>query len=81
MAKGKGETVKVEMLVQISGTRDGEFWPEPGETIDVPAAEADTLVAAGSAKVARERKSSSKAGAEPEREKAVETPPENATEQ
>lgn len=38
---------KVTMRFQISGTRDGLDWPAPGDIIDVPADEADSLVAQG----------------------------------
>lgn len=37
--------MKIEMKFQISGTRDGIDWPAPGETIDVPTAEAEELIA------------------------------------
>lgn len=39
----------VEMTVQLSGTRDGVEWPEPGATIDVPDDEAESLIRHGSA--------------------------------
>lgn len=39
--------MKVKMKQQISGTRDGERWPDIGETIDVPQGEADLLVDQG----------------------------------
>ncbi len=35
--------MKVRMRVMLTGTRDGAPWPQPGEVIDVPAAEADDL--------------------------------------
>lgn len=38
---------KVRMLVNISGTRNGEDWPKAGETITVPAAEAADLIRQG----------------------------------
>jgi len=38
---------KVKMKFQITGTRDGLDWPAAGDTIDVPADEADDLVRAG----------------------------------
>ena len=41
---------KVEMLVYISGSRDGVDWPAAGETIDVPAQEAAELIANGFAR-------------------------------
>lgn len=39
----------VKMLVQISGTRDGKDWPAPGETISLPADEAEVLIKNGQA--------------------------------
>jgi hypothetical protein len=41
---------KVEMLVLISGTRNGVDWPGIGGSIDVPAAEAAELIANGFAR-------------------------------
>lgn len=38
---------KVRMIAHVSGTRNGEDWPKPGETITVPAAEAEDLIRAG----------------------------------
>lgn len=38
---------KVTMQVQVGGFRNGERWPPRGSSIDVPAAEADQLVANG----------------------------------
>jgi hypothetical protein len=35
--------MKVKMLTQISGVRDGKPWPAEGDTIDVPADEAKSL--------------------------------------
>lgn len=40
------------MKVQISGTRDGEDWPEVGGSLDVSKVEADDLIAAGLAESA-----------------------------
>ena len=42
---------KVEMIVLISGARDGVDWPAIGESIDVPAPEAAELIANGFARV------------------------------
>lgn len=36
--------MKVRMIARISGLRDGEPWPEPGELADVPADEAASLI-------------------------------------
>lgn len=38
---------KVRMIAQISGTRDGKDWPAAGETVSLPAAEAEDLIRAG----------------------------------
>jgi hypothetical protein len=37
----------VRILRQLSGTRDGVVWPAPGDTLNVPDAEADDLEALG----------------------------------
>ncbi|RSN64035.1 hypothetical protein DMH12_04495 [Streptomyces sp. WAC 04229] len=39
--------MRVRMKATISGTRDGKSWPERGESVDLPEAEAKQLVAAG----------------------------------
>ncbi|GGZ28455.1 hypothetical protein GCM10010387_22400 [Streptomyces inusitatus] len=39
--------MRVRMKVQISGTRDGQLWPERGQTIDLPDSEAALLIATG----------------------------------
>lgn len=41
--------MRVEMRIEMSGTRNGEPWPHCGCTIDVPDAEGAALCAAGSA--------------------------------
>lgn len=40
---------RVTMQHQISGTRNGQDWPPPGETIDLPDDEAAILIATGAA--------------------------------
>lgn len=40
-------TKKVRMIAQISGTHDGKEWPAPGETVVLPAVEADDMIRAG----------------------------------
>ncbi|MFJ6617589.1 hypothetical protein ACIQOW_08440 [Kitasatospora sp. NPDC091335] len=37
--------MRVRMLVQMSGTRDGQDWPPPGTVLDLPEAEALQLAA------------------------------------
>lgn len=46
--------MKVIMQARISGTRDGEDWPAPGESIDLPDDEAVQLLATGQAVAAGE---------------------------
>jgi hypothetical protein len=43
--------MKVQMIADISGTRNGVDWPQRGGTIDLPDDEAAHLVAAGLAEV------------------------------
>ena len=43
----------VKMNVTISGTRNGQAWPQRGETVELPDAEATELVAAGLAEEAK----------------------------
>ena len=43
---------RVIMLGYVSGMRNGADWPGPGESIDVPDAEARDLIASGIAKAA-----------------------------
>lgn len=40
---------EVRMNYQISGTRDGEYWPRAGETINLPEEEAAQLISQGMA--------------------------------
>ena len=39
--------ITVRLVGKISGTRDGEDWPAPGETIALPEDEANALLASG----------------------------------
>lgn len=39
--------MKVKLIVQMSGTRNGEDWPAAGEVVDLPKDEAAHLVAGG----------------------------------
>lgn len=38
--------MQIKMNVDVSGMRDGERWPQRGEVVDVPDAEAADLIAA-----------------------------------
>lgn len=43
--------MKVEMLAHITGTRDGQEWPQTGGVIDLPKDEADELIGVGYARI------------------------------
>ncbi|WP_060952398.1 DUF7302 family protein [Streptomyces hygroscopicus] len=51
--------MKVRMKATISGTRDGQPWPARGGVLDLPAEEAEHLIAAGLAEDAKDSESSS----------------------
>lgn len=46
----------IRMLIDMSGTRDGEPWPAKGEEAELPTAAAAHLVASGVAEQVTERK-------------------------
>ena len=46
--------MKVRMLVDVSGTRDGETWPRRGAELTVPDAEGADLCSQGLAEVVAE---------------------------
>jgi hypothetical protein len=62
--------MRVRIVVQPTGCINGKYWPEVGETIDLPAAAAEGMIEAGhvervaekAAKV--EKRPASKAGTE-----------------
>ncbi len=60
--------MKIKLTDQITGTRNGVRWPEPGEEIDLPDAEAAKLCAAGRAKPVETRKKAETATSKPESE-------------
>lgn len=41
--------MKIQLKVQISGTRNGDDWPAPGSIVDLPDDESIALLASGSA--------------------------------
>jgi hypothetical protein len=43
--------MKIRMLVEMTGSRDGEPWPAKGEEADLPTAAAAHLVSAGVAEM------------------------------
>ena len=62
--------VDVIMRAAISGTRDGQEWPKPGEVLSTSADEAAQLVEAGLA-VAKPSKAAAEAAVAPEPETAA----------
>lgn len=54
---------RVELTVQVTGTRDGEEWPPPGTVVSLDGDEADGLVRAGLAKPVRAVRAPAKARA------------------
>ncbi|MEE2568600.1 hypothetical protein V1638_04210 [Pseudarthrobacter sp. J64] len=46
-AEPEPETVQVRMRIKVSGTRNGQDWPNPGDILDVPEGEAMSLIANG----------------------------------
>lgn len=57
--------MRVRLLVQLTGTRDGVEWPERGAEVDLPNGEAAEMVAAGLAEaVAPTREAATAAPAE-----------------
>jgi hypothetical protein len=69
-------TVKIRMLVDMSGTRNGQKWPPRGEITELPTAEAAHLVASGIAEKADDEDTVESAAAPPAE---VTTPPEAQT--
>jgi hypothetical protein len=63
--------MRVRMRVTISGTRDGEPWPERGSVVDLPDAEAKAMVAGGLAEEASNDKVEEQAVNPVEPEKAT----------
>lgn len=53
----------VKMRRQISGTRDGQDWPAPGEEINLPDDEAVTLLGQGMVEAVEEKAEPEKATA------------------
>ena len=68
--------MRVTIVAQISGTRNGQPWPKPGESVDLPDPEAAQLCAIGAA---TEAGPPARAAGEPET--ATVEPPETATEE
>jgi hypothetical protein len=47
LARRKETTMQVKLIAQISGTRNGEDWPAPGELVALPDDEAASLIQNG----------------------------------
>lgn len=67
--------MRVTLTAPISGLRDGEPWPAVGESIDLPADEAEQLVRLGVATEGKPAKSTEVADAPPAGEVADAPPP------
>lgn len=71
--------MRVKMIVQLSGTRDGKPWPGRGEVVDLPDEEAAQMCASGMAETAKsgtEKAVPAKAETtEPEPAETTEKPP------
>ena len=65
--------MKVTMIVKLSGSRDGKDWPNVGEEIDVPDAEAVQLLGTGLARAVQS--APEKATADPVVETAAKAAP------
>lgn len=48
--------MKLQMKVQVSGTRNGEDWPAPGDVVEVPDEEAVLLLNGGLAETVESAK-------------------------
>lgn len=66
--------MKIKMLIQIAGARDGVAYPAPGETLDLPDNEAAKLCAAGFAEPIAERAKPEKAVARQAETRESKTP-------
>lgn len=58
--------MKVRMLADISGTRNGEDWPKRGETVDLPDGEAKDLIESRMAAPAEDKDAEAEVKAEVE---------------
>lgn len=68
-------TMRVIMAGVVSGTRDGQDWPKVGESIDLPADEAASLIAAGIAVAAPTKAVAETAAVAPKAETAAAAKP------
>jgi hypothetical protein len=63
--------MRVRLLVDISGSRNGEPWPQRGEVVDLPDAEAVDMLNAGLAEAVPEVETVEVATAKPVAQKAT----------
>lgn len=71
--------MQVRMRVTISGTRDGQSWPERGGVVELPEEEATHLVAVGLAEDAKDAEDSEGGGEPAEETATAKGTPETAT--
>ncbi|MET8172846.1 hypothetical protein [Streptomyces clavifer] len=62
--------MKIRMLVEMTGTRDGQPWPAKGREADLPTAAAAHLVASGIAEEVRAQPAEEAAADKPARKGA-----------
>lgn len=59
--------MKIQMKLQITGTRDGVAWPAPGGEVDLPDNEAKKMLEAGFATPVVEKRQEKAVAPEPEK--------------
>jgi hypothetical protein len=65
--------MKVEIVIQPSGLLNGSYWPEPGETIDLPDDVAEAMAKAGQVKAVAKKAAAEKVEKRPAPSTGVET--------
>jgi hypothetical protein len=65
--------MRVRIIVQPTGCINGKYWPEVGETIDLPDAAAADMIAAGHVEAVPEKKAAPKVEKRPAPKSGTET--------
>ncbi|MEW1719780.1 hypothetical protein [Streptomyces sp. NPDC093109] len=71
--------MKIRMLVEMSGTRNGVPWPPRGQVVDIPTGEAQHLCASGIAEAALDHEASGTETATPPPSATSAQPPAEVT--
>ena len=69
---------RIQLLVNMSGTRNGQKWPAFKSVVELPKTEAEDLIKVGSAVETDEKVTHPDFGSVKKSERATRTPPENA---